>query len=73
MKIRGNTITVQQISLKLKGGIMKGTLDMAKNILKGIPTPTEDDHATNKEYVDFHYEKIKGDAKTDTENALKKP
>lgn len=53
MKIRGNTITVQQISLKLKGGIMKGTLDMAKNILKGIPTPTEKDHATNKEYVDY--------------------
>lgn len=53
MKIRGNTITVQQISLKLKGGIMKGTLDMAKNILKGIPTPTENDHATNKEYVDY--------------------
>lgn len=53
MKLRGNTITVQQISLKLKGGIMKGTLDMAKNILKGIPTPTENDHATNKEYVDY--------------------
>lgn len=53
MKIRGNTITVQQISLKLKGGIMKGTLDMANNILKGIPTPTENDHATNKEYVDY--------------------
>lgn len=53
MKIRGNTITVQQISLKLKGGIMNGTLDMAKNILKGIPTPTENDHATNKKYVDY--------------------
>lgn len=53
MKIRGNTITVQQISLKLNGGIMKGTLDMVKNILKGIPTPTEDDHAANKSYADY--------------------
>lgn len=53
MKIRGNTITVQQISIAIKGGIMKGTLNMASNILEGIPTPTEADHATNKEYVDY--------------------
>ena len=64
MKIRGNTITVQQISLKLKGGIMKGTLDMDKNILKGIPTPTEKDHATNKEYVDY----VAGKSLTDGKN-----
>ena len=61
MKIRGNTITVQQISLKLKGGTMKGALDMAKHILKGIPTPTENDHATNKEYVDYWVNKTNKD------------
>lgn len=59
MKIGGNTITVQQISLKLKGGTMKGALDMAKHILKGIPAPTEGDHATNKEYVDYGLNKTK--------------
>ena len=52
MIIRGNTITVQKPSLSLKGGTMGGTLDMNKNILKGIPTPTEKDHAVNKEYAD---------------------
>ena len=65
MKIRGNTITVQQISLAIKGGIMKGALDMANNILKGIPAPTEDDHATNKKYVDY----VSNKAKTDSEEA----
>lgn len=67
MKIRGNTITVQQISLAIKGGIMNGALDMANHILKGIPTPTEDDHATNKKYVDYLTDK----AKTDSESASK--
>jgi hypothetical protein len=68
MKIRGNTITVQQISLAIKGGIMKGALDMANNILKGIPAPTEDDHATNKKYVDYWA----GKAQTDSETNSKK-
>lgn len=61
MKIGGNTITVQQISLKLKGGTMKGALNMAKHILQGIPTPTENDHATNKEYVDYWVNKTNKD------------
>lgn len=58
MKIIGNTITVQQISLLIKGGIMKGALDMANHILKGIPEPTEQDHATNKSYVDNLAKKV---------------
>lgn len=68
MKIRGNTITVQQISLAIRGGMMKGAIDMANNILKGIPAPTEDDHATNKKYVDY----VSNKAKTDSEEASKK-
>lgn len=52
MKIRGNTITVQQISLSLNGGTMRGVLDMANHIIKGIPAPTADDHAASKKYAD---------------------
>ena len=70
MIIRGNTITVQKPSLALKGGTMGGTLDMNKNILKGIPTPTEKDHAVNKEYADFINKKAE-EANTAAANALK--
>lgn len=71
MKIRGNTITVQQISLAIKGGIMKGALDMANHILKGVPTPTEDDHATNKKYVDYLVDKAKEDSETASKDYAK--
>ena len=70
MKIRGNTITVQKPSLALKGGTMGGTLDMKENILKGVPTPTEKDHAVNKEYADFINQKAE-EANTAAANALK--
>ena len=63
MIIIGNTITVQKPSLALKGGTMTGTLDMNENILKGIPTPTEKDHAVNKEYADFKAANALKDAK----------
>lgn len=63
MKIRGNTITVQKPSLALKGGTMGGTLDMDENILKGVPTPTEKDHAVNKEYADLKAANALKDAK----------
>lgn len=70
MIIRGNTITVQKPSLALKGGTMGGTLDMNENILKGIPTPTEKDHAVNKEYADFINKKAE-EANNAAANALK--
>lgn len=70
MIIRGNTITVQKPSLALKGGTMTGTLDMNENILKGIPTPTEKDHAVNKEYADFINQKAE-EANTAAAKALK--
>ena len=53
MKIFGNTVTVQGEKLSIKGGILKGALDMAGHILNGIAAPTEDDHAANKAYADY--------------------
>lgn len=53
MKIFGNTVTVQGEKLSIKGGILKGALNMAGHILNGIAAPTEDDHAVNKEYADY--------------------
>ena len=53
MKIFGNTVTVQGEKLSIKGGILKGALNMAGHILNGIAAPTEDDHAANKEYADY--------------------
>lgn len=53
MKIFGNTVTVQGEKLSIKGGILKGALNMAGHILNGIAAPTEDDHAANKKYADY--------------------
>ena len=53
MKIFGNTVTVQGEKLSIRGGILKGALNMAGHVLNGIAAPTEDDHAANKKYVDY--------------------
>lgn len=53
MKIFGNTVTVQGEKLSVKGGILKGALNMSGHILNGIAAPTEDDHAANKAYADY--------------------
>lgn len=53
MKIFGNTVTVQGEKLSIKGGTLKGALNMAGHILKGIAAPIEDDHAANKAYADY--------------------
>lgn len=53
MKIFGNTVTVQGEKLSIRGGILKGALNMAGHILNGIAAPTEDDHAVNKKYADY--------------------
>lgn len=73
MIIRSNTITVQKPSLALKGGTMGGTLDMNENILKGIPTPTEKDHAVNKEYAEFKAEEALNDAKKYSDEKHQEP
>lgn len=38
--------------LPLQGGTMSGEIDMAKNLIKNLPTPVADQDAANKEYVD---------------------
>lgn len=53
MKIFGNTVTVQGEKLSIRGGILKGALNMAGHILNGIAAPIEDDHAVNKAYADY--------------------
>lgn len=53
MKLFSNTLTVQGEKLSISGGIMKGALNMAGHILKGIAEPTEDDHAASKKYADY--------------------
>jgi hypothetical protein len=53
MKILGNALTVQGEKLSIRGGVLKGALNMAGHILNGIAAPTEDDHAVNKKYADY--------------------
>ena len=53
MKILGNALTVQGEKLSIRGGVLKGALNMAGHILNGIAAPTEDDHAVNKAYADY--------------------
>lgn len=53
MKILGNALTVQGEKLSIRGGVLKGALNMAGHILNGIAAPTEDDHAVNKAYTDY--------------------
>lgn len=38
--------------LSLSGGTMTGNIDLDNNALSNVPTPTNADHAANKEYVD---------------------
>jgi len=38
--------------LPLQGGTMQGEIDMAKYLIKNLPTPVDDQDAANKEYVD---------------------
>ena len=45
--------------LSLEGGGMRGPLNMNFEILSGIETPKNADHAANKEYVDDGFEKSK--------------
>ena len=58
MRIRGNTITIHQKSLSVKGGSVNGpvdfngTVNMNGNVLTGIELPTENGHAVNKRYAD---------------------
>lgn len=58
MIIRGNTITIHQKSLSVKGGSVNGpvdfngTVNMNGNVLTGIELPTENGHAVNKRYAD---------------------
>lgn len=64
MIIRGNTITIHQKSLSVKGGSVNGpvdfngTVNMNGNVLTGIELPTENGHAVNKRYADDIREEV---------------
>ena len=55
MIIKGNSLAVLGQKLSIFGGKMRGSLNMGQNILNGVPTPSETDHAANKGYADSRF------------------
>lgn len=51
------------IYLKKSGGSMTGNLNIGGNQLMGVPTPTAEQHAANKKYVDSEVKTALQDAK----------
>lgn len=67
MKIKGNTISIHQESLPIKGGTMEGTVNMNNHPLEGIPEPVKDDQATNRKFVEDSVKNVKEIANRKTE------
>ena len=59
MKIKGNTISIHQDSLPIKGGTMEGTVNMNNHPLEGISDPVKDDQAANKKFVEDSVKDVK--------------